>query len=104
MFDNIRFQDNIMSRQNSFFNALSDPTRRDILKMLRARDMTPGEIITKFSMTKPSLSHHLEILKNAGLVIAERKGQHIVYSLNISVLDEVVSVFMDIFGKPKQRR
>jgi ArsR family transcriptional regulator, arsenate/arsenite/antimonite-responsive transcriptional repressor len=92
-----------MNRAGSFFNALSDQTRREILKMLREGDMTPGEIITNFSISKPSLSHHLEILKNADLVITERKGQNIVYSLNLSVLDEVTAAFIDIFGTIRKR-
>lgn len=76
------------------FKALADPTRRQILKMLRVRDLTAGEIGGAFSITAPSISHHLGILKDAGLVTAERSGQHIVYSLNATVVHEVWAWFL----------
>lgn len=75
------------------FKALADPTRRHILELLRAKDLTAGEIAEHFDMTKPSLSHHLSALKNAGLVEAERDGQNIIYSLNTSVLQGLMSWF-----------
>ncbi|HTG72051.1 MAG TPA: autorepressor SdpR family transcription factor, partial [Candidatus Udaeobacter sp.] len=62
---------------NLAFKALSDPTRRKILDLLRERDLTAGEIADHFQMTKPSISHHLSLLKQAGLVWDERQGQHI---------------------------
>jgi len=64
------------------FKALADPTRRRILELLRSADLTAGELADHFDMTKPSISHHLNTLKAAGLVDAEREGQSIVYSLN----------------------
>ncbi len=88
-----------MINQNSIFQALADKTRREILKMLRIKDMTPGEIIINFNITKPSLSHHLDILKKADLVITERQGQNIYYSLNVSVFEEVTAFILDLFGK-----
>lgn len=91
-----------MANQNSIFQALADPTRREILKMLKKEDMTPGQIIEKFEITKPSLSHHLDILKKADLVDTERKGQNIIYSLNVSVFEEMTSLFFNIFGKIKK--
>lgn len=75
------------------FKALADPTRRRILELLRAEDLAAGEIADHFDMTKPSLSHHLSALKNAGLVDAERDGQNIIYSLNTSVLQDLMSWF-----------
>jgi ArsR family transcriptional regulator len=89
---------------NNLFQALADPTRREILNLLKKGDATPGEMISHFSITKPSLSHHLDILKRAGIVITERRGQNIVYSLNVTVFDEVTSLVMDIFkiGKGKK--
>ncbi len=75
------------------FKALADPTRRRVLELLRAEDLTAGEIADHFDMTKPSLSHHLSALKNAGLVDAERDGQNIIYSLNTSVLQDLMSWF-----------
>ena len=75
------------------FKALADPTRRHILELLRTKDLTAGEIAEHFDMTKPSLSHHLNTLKTAGLVDAERAGQNIIYSLNTSVLQGLMSWF-----------
>ncbi|WP_233531296.1 autorepressor SdpR family transcription factor [Paenibacillus alkalitolerans] len=75
---------------NQAFKALSDPTRRKILDLLRDRDLTAGEIAEHFDMTKPSISNHLNILKQAELVWDERKGQHIVYSLNTTVFQDVM--------------
>lgn len=73
--------------------ALADPTRRRILELLRSADLTAGELADHFDMTKPSISHHLNTLKAAGLVDAEREGQSIVYSLNTSVLQDLMSWF-----------
>lgn len=75
------------------FKALADPTRRHILELLRTKDLTAGEIAEHFDMTKPSLSHHLSTLKTAGLVDAERDGQNIIYGLNTSVLQDLMSWF-----------
>lgn len=75
------------------FKALADPTRRHILELLRTKNLTAGEIAEHFDMTKPSLSHHLNTLKTAGLVEAERDGQNIIYSLNTSVLQGLMSWF-----------
>jgi DNA-binding transcriptional ArsR family regulator len=84
---------------NDSFKALSDATRRQIIRLLRDRDMTAGEIAEHFAMTKPSISHHLNSLKQAGLVLDERRGQNILYSLNTTVVEEVISWFLDIVGK-----
>lgn len=75
------------------FKALADPTRKRILELLRSADLTAGELADHFDMTKPSISHHLNTLKAAGLVDAEREGQSIVYSLNTSVLQDLMSWF-----------
>lgn len=75
---------------NSVFKALNDPTRRSILELLKKGDLTAGEIAEGFSMTKPSISHHLEILKQASLVLSEKKGTFIYYTLNTTVLDELL--------------
>ncbi|ASS76123.1 transcriptional regulator [Tumebacillus algifaecis] len=75
---------------NHAFKALSDPTRRQILDLLKNRDMTAGEIADQFQMTKPSISHHLNLLKQADLVWDERQGQHIYYSLNTTVFQDVL--------------
>lgn len=81
---------------NDTFKALADPTRRGILDLLKNRDMTAGEIAEHFDMTKPSISNHLNILKHAGLIWDERKGQHIVYSLNTTVFQDVLKWMMNL--------
>ena len=73
---------------NKLFKALNDPTRREIINILKEKDMTAGEIAETFDITKPSISHHLDLLKQAGLVSAERDGQFMVYSLETTVLEE----------------
>ncbi|MFN4314094.1 MAG: autorepressor SdpR family transcription factor [Chitinophagaceae bacterium] len=79
---------------NSIFKALNDPTRREILEMLHERDMTAGEIAEGFDMSFPSISHHLDLLKRAGLVNAEKEGQYVYYSLNTTVVDEIIKWMM----------
>ena len=83
------------------FQALDDPTRRHILELLKKQDLSAGDIASEFDMTKPSVSHHLDILKQAGLVIAMRRGQFQVYSLNLSVMDEAVTWLLDLKKKRK---
>jgi DNA-binding transcriptional ArsR family regulator len=75
---------------NQAFKALSDPTRRKILDLLRGSDLTAGEIAKHFNMTKPSISRHLSILKQADLVWSERHGQYLYYSLNTTVFQDVL--------------
>ena len=72
------------------FKALSDPNRRKVLQLLRNGDMTAGELSEHFSITKPSLSHHLSLLKQAGLVSDERQGQNIIYSLESTVFQDII--------------
>ncbi len=75
---------------NDVFRALSDPTRREILEMLRAGPRSSGEIADKFSTSWATISRHLSVLKDAGLILAERDGQRVVYELNTTVFQEVV--------------
>ncbi|MBU7006163.1 autorepressor SdpR family transcription factor [Phosphitispora fastidiosa] len=77
------------------FKALSDKTRRKILRDLRERDLSAGEIADRFDISKPSISHHLDALKNAGLVLSEKQGQHVIYSLNTSVFQDVMAWFLE---------
>lgn len=88
-----------MSPYNETFKALSDKTRRQILRYLRDGDMSAGEIADRFEMTKPSISHHLNILKQADLISDQRQGQNIIYSLNTSVFEEVLGWFTELIGK-----
>ncbi|ACL69036.1 autorepressor SdpR family transcription factor [Halothermothrix orenii] len=81
------------------FKALADANRRKILFLLKESDLTAGEIASEFDISKPSISHHLNILKNAGLVEARREGQQIYYSLKMTVFQEVVNEFMNLFRK-----
>ena len=80
------------------FKALSDPTRRKILELLNDQSLNAGEIADYFQITKPSISHHLTILKNSGLIIDERQGQNIVYSLDMTVFQDVMSWFMSFMN------
>lgn len=86
------------------FKALADPTRRRILELLRAGDMTAGELAEHFDISKPSLSYHLAALRNAGLVTDERHGQNIVYSLNTTVMQDLVGWFMGFADDPEDRQ
>ena len=83
----------------SLFKALNDPTRRKILDMLKAQDLTAGEIADAFDMTRPSISHHLEILKQAGLVADTREGRFIRYALHTTVLEEAVQWLLTLTNK-----
>jgi ArsR family transcriptional regulator len=78
--------------------ALGDPTRREIVRALRAGPLTAGEIGRRFPMTAASVSHHLAVLKEAGLVQAERDGRTIVYTLDATVFQEFLQELLDYFG------
>ncbi len=84
---------------NSLFKALNDKTRREILELLKNGDLTAGEIASRFNISKPSISHHLDLLKQAGLVQAVKEGQFISYSLNTTVMDEIIKWFVDFKSK-----
>lgn len=81
---------------NEVFKALSDPTRRKILKMLREKDLTAGEIADAFHISKPSISHHLNLLKQADLVFSDKQGQNVIYSLNTTVFQDIIQFFYDL--------
>lgn len=86
---------------NTVFKALNDPTRRGILELLKEKDMTAGEIASQFHISWPSVSHHLDLLKQAELVTAEKDGQYVYYSLNTTVVDEILKWFLQF--KPKKK-
>jgi DNA-binding transcriptional ArsR family regulator len=86
---------------NIVFKALNDATRREILEMLQQKDMTAGEIAEQFNISFPSISHHLDLLKQAKLVIAEKEGQFVYYSLNTTVVDEILKWFVQFKTKKK---
>jgi DNA-binding transcriptional ArsR family regulator len=85
--------------RDGIFRALADPTRREILELLAKRDLTAGEIADRFPIAFPSVSRHLGILRDAGLVAAEREGQHIRYRLNTTVYQELVRYLTRMFGR-----
>ncbi len=75
---------------NHLFKALNDPTRRKILELLKSKDMNAGEIAAAFDISKPSISHHLDILKRADLITSRKKGQFIFFSLNTTILEDLI--------------
>lgn len=86
---------------NIVFKALNDATRREILEMLKGKDLTAGEIADHFHISFPSISHHLDLLKQANLVTSEKQGQYVYYSLNTTVMDEIVKWFIQFKAKKK---
>ena len=81
------------------WKALADPTRRKILELLKKKDMNAGEIAEEFNMTKPSISNHLSILKQADLVEAEKQGQNVIYSLKTSVLEDIMNMISNLTNR-----
>jgi DNA-binding transcriptional ArsR family regulator len=79
---------------NDIFKAMDDPTRREILKMLRVQDMTAGDIAAEFDMTAPSISHHLDKLKRAGMVTTIKQGQYVLYSINTTIIDDLLQYIL----------
>jgi ArsR family transcriptional regulator len=75
---------------NAIFKALNDATRREILELLKIKDLSAGEIAEHFNISKPSISHHLDILKRADLITFEKNGQFIIYSINTTVMEDVL--------------
>lgn len=87
---------------NDVFKAIADPTRREILRLLRHEEMNAGDVAARFDMTKPTMSHHFSVLKAAGLITSRREGQTIWYALNTTVLEDVLAWTMDLANN-KQR-
>jgi len=81
---------------NQVFRALADPTRREILRLLGRSEKTAGDLAARFDMTKPSMSHHFAVLKDAQLIRSRREGQQIWYSLNTTVLQDVLTWAWDL--------
>ncbi len=86
---------------NSLFKALDDPTRRRILEMLRDSDLTAGEIAAAFDIAKPSISYHLDLLRQGGLVLSIKKGQYVYYSLNTTVLEDSLNWMFNLIKRDK---
>lgn len=83
---------------NQAFKAIADPTRREILRMLRSEEMTAGDLAERFDMSKPSMSHHFAVLKSADLISSRREGQTIWYALNTTVVEDVLAWALDLTG------
>jgi len=88
---------------NQVFKALADPTRREILRLLGRSEMTAGELAQHFDMTKPSMSHHFSVLKDADLIRSRREGQQIWYSLNTTVLQDVFTWAWDLIADARRK-
>ncbi|MFL5329653.1 MAG: autorepressor SdpR family transcription factor [Gemmataceae bacterium] len=90
---------------NDAFKALADPTRREILRLLRKGPLTAGQLAEKFDISKPSMSHHFSVLQQADLVASYRDGRQIIYTLNTTVVQDLMSAVLDLFpAKGAQRR
>lgn len=84
---------------NLLFKALNDQTRRQILELLKDEDLSAGAIADAFEISKPSISHHLDILRQANLVSSKKQGQYVVYSLNTTILDQVFQWIINLKNK-----
>jgi len=85
------------------FKAISDPTRREILRLLGEGEKNAGQLAERFDMTKPTMSHHFAVLKDADLITSRREGQQIWYALNTSVVEDVLRWAMDLSDGKKRR-
>ncbi|WP_250846891.1 autorepressor SdpR family transcription factor [Aquisphaera insulae] len=92
-----------MMKLNEVLKALSDPTRREIIRLLQGGELTAGEVASSFDMTRPSMSHHFGVLKDADLVSTRRDGQQIYYALNTTVIEDVMTLLWDLFGPGKKK-
>lgn len=89
---------------SDIYKALADPTRREILQRLRHKDQTAGELAQGFDMSKPAVTKHLNVLKSTDLVYSEKIGQHQMYSLRLSVLEEAIMAMMAYMSiEPKKK-
>jgi DNA-binding transcriptional ArsR family regulator len=88
---------------NEVFKALADPTRRRVLRMLAGGERTAGDIAREFDISGPSMSHHFAVLKAADLITGRREGQQIVYSLNTTVVQDAMTLILDLFGPMPER-
>lgn len=86
----------IFSIMNQLFKALNDDTRRKILMLLKEKDLNAGEIADHFDISKPSISHHLELLKSAELVSSQKQGQYVIYSINTTILEDLLQWLLSL--------
>jgi ArsR family transcriptional regulator, arsenate/arsenite/antimonite-responsive transcriptional repressor len=88
---------------NEVFRALGDPTRRDILRLLKRRDMTAGELAERFPLAKSTLSGHFNVLRHAKLIVSERRGTTVLYSLNLSAFEEAMTAVLDLLETRRRK-
>ena len=93
-----------MQESDSAFRALSDRTRREILRLLSARPHTVGALVERFDLSQPAISRHLAVLRQAGLVLAERQGQNVVYTLDSTVFQDLVRALLELAGKKRNSK
>ncbi len=84
--------------RDAAFKAIADPTRRKILRLLSVRERTAGELAAEFDISGPSMSHHFSVLKSADLIDGRREGQQIVYTLNTTVVQHLMTILIDLFA------
>jgi ArsR family transcriptional regulator len=89
---------------NEVFRALGDPTRREILRLLKRADMSAGELAGRFPLAKSTLSGHFSVLRHAGLIVSERRGTTILYSLNLSAFEEAMATVLDMLETRRRRK
>lgn len=88
---------------DTFFQALSNPYRREIIKLLRWKDLSAGEIVDHFDIAQPTISRHLDVLRKAEIVVSERRGTQIIYSLNLSAVQEMLMYMTELFDVHPQK-
>lgn len=89
--------------KEDFFQALASPYRREIIRLLKWQNLSAGEIAEKFSISQPSVSRHLDVLKQAEIITAERRGNQIIYSLNLSVVQEMYIQLTDLLTQGEEK-
>ena len=85
--------------RDDFFQALASPYRREIIRLLKWRTLSAGEIAGHFDIAQPSVSRHLEVLKNAGIITSRRQANQVIYSLNLSMVQEMIMEVMELLGR-----
>ena len=88
--------------RDDFFQALASPYRREIIRLLKWRTLSAGEIAGHFDIAQPSVSRHLEVLKNAGIITSRRQANQVIYSLNLSMVQEMIMVVMELLGRGEE--
>ena len=90
--------------RDDFFQALASPYRREIIRLLKWRTLSAGEIAGHFDIARPSVSRHLEVLKNAGIITSRRQANQVIYSLNLSMVQEMIMEVMELLGRGEEER